>query len=288
MPTFDTPEPITASIDLGVGDVRITASDRTDTTVVVEPRDPANDEDRQAAEQTRVGYANGRLAVKAPKPRSWRLLGRGGGAIAVTVELPAGSQLHGTAGLADFHSDGSLGDCRIRTGAGRIELDVVGNLNVKGGASDISVERVSGATEIGVATGDVRLREVGGAAVIKKSNDDTWVGRVDGDLQVTTANGDILVDVANASVSAKTARGNLRVGDAARGSVALQTHLGDIEIGIREGTAAWLDVRSTAGAVRNELDASDAPPSAAELLEVRARTHLGNVVVARPANAVSA
>jgi hypothetical protein len=287
MPTFATPEPITASIDLALGGVRITAGDRADTTVLVEPNDPTNADDREVAEQTRVDYANGRLVVKAPKLRSWRL--RKSGSIAVTVELPAGSQVHGAAGLADFHSDGPLGDCRIRTGAGRIQFDEVRNLNIKSGASDISVERVSGQTEITVATGDVRLRELGAAATIKKSNDDTWIGRADGDLQVKTANGDISVDVANASVSAKTASGTLRVGDAVRGSVSLETHLGDVEVGIREGTAAWLDVRSTAGAVRNELDASQAPGPSVETLEVRARTHLGDVVIVRPsAAAVSA
>ena len=37
MPTFDTPGPISAVIDLGVGDARITASDRTDTVVEYAP-----------------------------------------------------------------------------------------------------------------------------------------------------------------------------------------------------------------------------------------------------------
>jgi Putative adhesin len=287
MPTFDTPDPITAIVDVGVGDARVTAGDRRDTTVVVEPRDPSNAQDREVAEQTRVDYAGGRLVVRAPKLKSWRVRGSGG-AIVVTVELPAGSQLHGAGGILELHSDGPLGDCRIKAGAGRIALDEVGDLTVKSGASDISVERVRGATEIRVATGDVRLGELGGAAMIKKSNDDTWIGRVEGDLRVTTANGDISVDVANASVSAKTARGDLRVGDAARGSIALETHLGDVEVGIREGSAAWLDVRSTAGVVRNDLAAAGRPDPAAETLEVRARTHLGNIVIARPAAAVSA
>jgi DUF4097 and DUF4098 domain-containing protein YvlB len=281
MPTFDTPDPISAHIDVPVGDVRLTAGERTDTVVSVEPADPANAEDRQVAEQTRVHYANGHLVVKGPKLRSWRL--RRSGSVVVTVELPAGSQLSGAGGVTEFRSDGSLGDCRVRTGAGRVQLDEVRNLSVKSGASNISVERATGQTEISVATGEVRLRELGSAAVIKKSNDDTWIGRADGDLRVTTANGDISVDVANASVSAKTANGSLRVGDAARGSVGLETHLGDIEVGVREGTAAWLDVRSTAGAVHNELDAADAPGASAETLEVRARTHLGHIVIARPA-----
>ena len=43
MPTFDTPEPITVTLELGVGDVRITASDRADTVVEVRPSDPAKE-----------------------------------------------------------------------------------------------------------------------------------------------------------------------------------------------------------------------------------------------------
>ena len=71
MPTFDTPEPISATIDVAVGDVRISAGDRTDTVVDVRPSDASNDDDVKAAELTRVEYANGQLLVKAPKLRSW-------------------------------------------------------------------------------------------------------------------------------------------------------------------------------------------------------------------------
>ena len=61
MPTFETPEPITATIDVAVGDVRISAGDRGDTVVDVRPSDPSNDEDVKAAEQTRVECASGQL-----------------------------------------------------------------------------------------------------------------------------------------------------------------------------------------------------------------------------------
>ena len=49
MPTFDTPTPISATIDLGLGDVRITAGDRATTVVDVRPSDPSNDGDSRAA-----------------------------------------------------------------------------------------------------------------------------------------------------------------------------------------------------------------------------------------------
>ena len=40
MPTFDTPEPIAVTLDVGVGDIRVVAGDRTDTIVDVRPSDP--------------------------------------------------------------------------------------------------------------------------------------------------------------------------------------------------------------------------------------------------------
>ena len=45
MPTFETPQPITATIDVAVGDVRISAVDRGATVVEVRPSDASNEED---------------------------------------------------------------------------------------------------------------------------------------------------------------------------------------------------------------------------------------------------
>ena len=99
----------------------------------------------------------------------------------MTIELPAGSHVHGTLGMGDFHCDGRLGDCRIKTGLGRIGLDQADTLNLKSGAGDISVDRATGRAEVTAGSGDVRLRELDGSAVIKNSNGDTWVGAAGGD-----------------------------------------------------------------------------------------------------------
>ena len=63
MPTFDTPEPISAVVDLVVGDVRITASDRDDTAVEIRPSDESHEPDVRAAEQTRVEYSAGQAGL---------------------------------------------------------------------------------------------------------------------------------------------------------------------------------------------------------------------------------
>ncbi|MGH2692864.1 MAG: DUF4097 family beta strand repeat-containing protein, partial [Actinomycetota bacterium] len=124
--TFVTPEPISVTVALGVGDIRIVASDRTDTVVEVRPSNAAKQSDATAAEQTRVDYANGRLSIKAHK--SWRQhTFRGGGeSIDVEIALPAGSHVRGEAGAAALRCTGRLGECRYKAGVGDVHLDQAG------------------------------------------------------------------------------------------------------------------------------------------------------------------
>ena len=281
MPSFETPGPVSATIDVVTGEVRISTDDRGATIVDVRPSDAANDEDVKAAERTRVEFANGQLLVKAPKSRSWSLKSAGG-SIDVTIGLPADSHVHGAGQLADFRCEGPLGDCRIKTGLGHIYLDEAHALGLTTGIGDISVERATGHADVTVGSGDVRVRALEASAVIKNSNGDTWVGVAGGDLRVNAANGSIAVDVAHAGVVAKSANGDVRLGEVARGSVVLETRLGDLEVGIPDGTAAWLDVSAKAGKVHNALDAAAAPEPSAETVEVRGRTSAGDVVIRRP------
>jgi DUF4097 and DUF4098 domain-containing protein YvlB len=281
MAAFETPEPITATIDVVVGDVRISAGDRDATIIDVSPSDASDHEDVKAAQLTRVEYGDGQLLVKAPRLGSW-LSRRDGGSIDVTIELPAGSQVRGAGQSADFSCDGRLGDCRIKTGIGVIRVERADAMSLKCGIGEISVERATEHAELTVASGDVRVRELDTSAVVKTSNGDAWIGDAGGDVRLSAANGSLAVDVAHAGVVAKSVKGDVRLGDVARGTVVLETRLGDLEVGIREGTAAWLDVRAAAGRVHNALDAAEAPEPSAETVEVRARTAAGSVVIRRP------
>jgi hypothetical protein len=286
MAAFETPRPVTATLELPFGDARIVASERDSTVVDVRPGDASNEEDVKAAVVTRVELADDRLLVKAPKPRGWLSRDRGG-SVDVTIELPAGSHLRAALGWGDLRSDGPLGDCRVKSGLGLVLLDEVAGLRVKSGAGDVSVERATGHAEVTAGSGDIRLGELGGGAVIRNSNGGTSVGAVAGDLQVKAANGDIAVGAARGSVVAKSANGDVRVGEVARGRVALETNAGEIEVGIRAGAAAWLDARAAAGRVRNALEAAGAPDPAGDAVELRARTSLGDIVIRRAAGAVA-
>ncbi len=280
MPAFDTPEPISATIDLIAGDARITASERDDTVVQIRPSDASHEPDVRAAEQTRVEYASGRLLVRAPKQRGLSRLGKPG-SIDVTIELPAGSDLQGDASVAAFRCAGLLGECRIKTATGDIELDRTGPLDLRTGAGRITVDHVAGHAEISTGSGRVRLGEIDGTAVIKNSNGDSWIGEITGELRVNAANGDIAVDHAGAGLTARTANGAVRVGEVTRDAVSLKTAFGEIEIGIRAGTAARLDVSTQFGRVRNQLAAADSPGPSDETAEVHARTSMGDIVIRR-------
>lgn len=281
MPTFDTPGPISVTISLGAGDLRITAGDRSETVVDVRPSDESAGDDVRAAEQTRVEYADGRLLIKAPK--SWRRYSpfSDGGSVDVSVELPAGSHVQGEAAMAAVHCEGRLGDCRFKTSAGDIVLGAAGAVHLSTAAGDITVDHAEGSAEITTASGDVRIGAVGGSAVIKNSNGDSWVGEAAGDVRLVGANGDIAVDRTSARATAKTANGAIRVGEVVSGSAVLETAFGDVEVGVRDGTAAKLDVSTHYGRVRNEMEPSDGPEPAGETAEVYARTAMGDIVIHR-------
>jgi Putative adhesin len=280
LPTFDTPGPITATIDIGVGHVRIVASDRSDTVVDVRPTDPSRDADVRAAEQSRVEYANGQLTVTAPNKKKWRT--RSSGSIDLTIDLPSDSRVDANV-WTEVRSEGRLGESTVHTAAGHVRLDENGRLKVRTAAGDVAVTRSSGPADVKTSSGKIRIDEVEGAAVVWTSNGDITLGTVTGDASLSTANGDITIDRALASVEAKTAYGAVRIGEVVRGSIGLQTAFGELWVGVREGTAAWLDVSSGFGSVQSHLDATDAPEPSDETVEIRGRTGWGDIVIRRAA-----
>ena len=67
----------------------------------------------------------------------------------------------------------------------------------------------------------------------------------------------------------------------AHGAVVAQSAFGAVEVGIRGGVAAWLDLDTKFGKVTNELDASSRPDPSDEVVEVQAHTSYGDVTVRR-------
>ncbi|MBL3669705.1 DUF4097 family beta strand repeat protein [Streptomyces sp. M2CJ-2] len=277
MPSFDTPEPISVTAHVDAGSIRFTAGDRPGTDVEVRPRDPKKELDVRTAAQTEVTYANDVLTVRTPKSN---LFGRTG-TVDVTVELPTGSHVDMTGSWVQVLGEDRLGEVRVKTSSGDVRLDATGPLKLTASHGSITVDRVQGTAEITTSSGSLRVGLVDGPAVLKNSHGTTTVGVATGELRVSGANGDIEIRRAEDSVTATTAHGTLRVGEVACGTVQLETSYGAIEVGVREGTAAWLDVSSDSGQVRNTLTASEAPEETEGTVKVRARTRYGNIDIRR-------
>ncbi|MEV0374214.1 DUF4097 family beta strand repeat-containing protein [Streptomyces sp. NPDC050636] len=278
MPSFDTPEPISVTLEFDIGTARITASKRTDAIVEVLPSNGADDADVRAAQQTEVTCSGGRLLVKGPKKHS--PFGKSG-SVDVSIELPTDSDVHGTSPMADFTCEGRLGECRLKTSAGGIRVGEAATVRVQTDHGDVRVDRVTGDAEV-TGSGRIVIGEIGGAATVDNLNGETVIGEVTGELRANSTDGQISVGVAHAGVDATSAHGGIRIGEAVRGLITLQTAVGDLEVGVRESTAARFEADTQLGSVHHALEQVEGPEAFDEIVEIRARTATGDIVIRRP------
>lgn len=277
MPTFPTPGPITAAMEVAGAQVQVTASDRTDTVVLVEPLNAASRKDIKVAGQTKVDFAGGQLTVKTMVP------GDKNGSVAITIGLPASSSMIVHLAYSSVRVDGSVGQCDLHMASGRVELDRIDALRANISAGEVEIGHIAGRADIEGARFAAWIGEVTGPARIASSGGRACIGHAAADLELSSASGGFDVDRTDGSVTATTASGTIRIGQMTHGQAKLMNGSGDIEVGISDGTAAYFDVNSERGSVRNSvaspenLDVSDAE------VTVHARTRHGDIIIQRAA-----
>lgn len=282
MTVFKTAGPVSADVAIQIGSVHVIASDRADTTVVVNPADARKNVDVEWARDTKVELLGGnRLVVKGPKPAGFvaSVLGRYG-SIDVTIELPEGSAVDVANGYGDVRVDGRVAGTKVKTGAGDVHVDQATSADLVSGAGAMSLGASRGETRL-TSAGDMHVGSIDGNAVVKNMNGKTWIDEVSGHLRVKSANGDIQVSKARSTVVAKTANGNIEIGEVEEGTVDLETASGALRVGVGEGTAAWVDARTSFGRVHNTLQASDRPGATDRAVEITARTSFGDIRIHR-------
>jgi len=284
---FSTPSPIAVALDLYVADVRFAVSDRADTIVEVRPSDPDKAADVKAAENTRVEYddATRALSIVSRKPlnRFVNFSSKRPESIDVVIALPTDSDVRGEASLGDFQADGVLGTVVLKTDLGTVRLAETGPLNLRSGVGEIAVEGVVGSAEVRSSSSNIRIGTVDGAADVSNDNGKVHVGVVTGPASIKASNGSVSVDRALSDITAASSNGEVRIGEVARGKVSATSKNGGVEVGVREGSAAWLDLNTEVGRVYNELDSTGAPEAdePVDKVEVHASTKLGDVTVRR-------
>lgn len=261
MPQFQTPEPVTAVVEVVTGSVHVVADDRNDTVVQIRPRDPSRASDVRAAENARVDFRHGTLTVSAgPKLVA---LGKGG-AVSIDIALPANSRLEVSSASADLSCAGALGDCRFSSAGGAARFDAI-----------------EGSIKADTASGAIAARSVTGSVAVATASGDATIGRLDGDLKFQSGRGALAIERLQGAVTAQTASGDVSVTVAVSGSVRATTSSGAVGVGIPEGTAAKLDVHTRSGTLSNTLDPAGGPSDGDEKLVVHARTGSGDISVHR-------
>jgi hypothetical protein len=154
MPTFATPGPIAATVVVGGAQVRVTASDRTDTVVLVEPMNKASQSAVKVASKTKVDYADGQLSVKTT------VSGDKNGSVAITIDLPAGSSLVAYLAHSDVRADGSFGECELHMASGRVQLDRIDALQANIAAGEVTIGHIAERATIDGAAFAMRIGDI--------------------------------------------------------------------------------------------------------------------------------
>src|ERR1043165_7612631 len=173
MHTFDTPAPISANVDIVLGDIRFAAADRAAPVGGVGPDDPYRELDVKAAADVEVSFADGRLTVRHPKLRA--AFTRKYGSVKVVVELPTGPDVRGDTAEGEYVVQGAVGSCRLKNAIGDIRVARAGEVRLRTTAGKVIVDHAAGRADVS-GNGDIRVRRVDGDAVVKNIGGHSRIG----------------------------------------------------------------------------------------------------------------
>ena len=278
MPTFTTPGPIAATVEAAGARVRVTASDRTDTVVLVEPINEASRSDAKVASKTKVDFADGQLSVKTTTPGDKK------GSVAITIDLPAGSRLAAYLAHSSVQVDGPVGPCELHLASGQVQLDRIDALQASIASGEVAIGHITGGATVDGGAFTMRIGEVKDTVGLTSSGGHAWIGHASADLDLSSGRGDFDIDRADGSITATTGNGAIRIGRMTHGQAKLMNGSGNIEVGVSEGTAASVDANSERGSVRNSVASQENPATSDTLVSVHARTRHGDIIVQRAAS----
>lgn len=238
---FACPDPVDISIDSWISGSIVVSGEPTSTIAVeVTPsRSGADVSDLLAHVQ--VAFEDGQLYIRGPRTGAF---GRRQG-LDLTIKAPEGSTCAAKTASADLACVGSLSGLAVQTASG-----------------DLTAAAISGAVTVQSASGDVLIDTAGGDVAIRTASGDVRLARADGPARITTASGDVAIGYCASSVTAQTASGDIELRAVAAGQVELRSVSGDLHVGVVPGMGVYLDLASTSGSIRSDLDPSSEEDSA--------------------------
>ena len=264
---FETHEPVDLYVEIGKGNVHVTATDTTATTVDVEGRDSEQVEVRQDGRQISVVSPKGNRGLFGGEPQ-----------YVVTINVPTRSNAVVKTGSADIQLDGTYGHGQVKSGSGDCQLDTFeAPVIVETGSGDINLARAGAELRVKSGSGDVNVEDVQGTSSVSTGSGDVELGTTYGPTVVKTGSGDLEIGRAGDGVSMSTGSGDMRIRTATRGKLTAKGASGDVLIGIPAGVPVWTDLTTVSGEISSDLHGAGQPEPGADYIELRAKTVSGDI-----------
>jgi DUF4097 and DUF4098 domain-containing protein YvlB len=164
----------------------------------------------------------------------------------------------------------------------------LGKLDLQTASGDVTVTSASGRVDARTASGDVFVDKAAADVHVNTASGDVQVGRAGGEVEVRSASGDVAVSTGG-PVTVRTSAGDIQIKELSTGNADLHSLAGDIRVTVSPGVGVYLDLATTAGDVRNELDETDEPGSGSGSeglapIEIRCRSLSGDIRIAKGAD----
>jgi DUF4097 and DUF4098 domain-containing protein YvlB len=279
MHRFSTPTPPQLSVEFRAGSITIRSDDVQETTVDLRGRsdDAAT---RSLLDDTVVDQRGGTVVVHVPK-RSGGLFGRTP-ELLLDITAPHGSRLHVQTASADLSAHGSYGESTVASGSGDVFVErLTGSAHVRSGSGDVVIRSTTSDLTVGTGSGDVRLGTTEGDMSLQSGSGDIAVDSARAEVKVQTGSGDLRIGRAEDDVKAQTGSGDIEVAQVSRGRIRAKSASGDLGIGVVDGVAAWLDVRTLTGSVSSDLEASEAVGAEEQHVRLELSTVSGDIDITR-------
>jgi DUF4097 and DUF4098 domain-containing protein YvlB len=248
------------------GSVAVSGEDTPTITVDVEATKSGANADAALAE-VRVDFEDGKLVITGPRLTGFRRSG-----LDLTIKTPARSNCQAHTASADISCLGQLGELDLHSASG-----------------DITIVKASGSVSVQTASGDVFIDEASADVTIKATSGDVRLSAAGGEVRANSVSGDLAIGRCGSPVTAHTVSGDAEVRELGAGRADFSTISGDVRVSILPGIGVYLDLATTSGSVRSDLDEGEEDeggPAPQASLELKCRTISGDIHVAKaPADA---
>lgn len=219
------------------------------------PREPI----AEAIRETRIDLTGSRLVVQTPGTVPLRTV-----PLSIKVTAPAESQVN------------------LRTGAGAVTITgTAARLQIQSGAGAVSAERVAGPATVRTGSGQLRLGNMTRGVQARSGSGDIEIASVEASSSVITGNGNVWLGTVSADVLVRSGSGDVTIADAVAGRTEIVTGTGELRVSVRKGVQAEIDLTSSAGVARSELEVHDDPPEHRPQLWIFGRTGSGDALLSR-------